>query len=434
MTSRQRRGAPDVPAPAGSALAINLRHLRALSAVAAAGSVAGAAEQLFRVPSAVTRSIAELERGLGVALFERRARGMLLTVDGERVLVLARAHRIEREFEEARALLARGGAGSSAAVRSTFGSFLNGHRLAVFASLADKRHMGAVAREFGITQPGISSGLKDLEAGLATVLFERSARGLVPTPAGEILAFHFKRALAELRHIGPDLAASRGILQGTVQVGALPLGRTHILPLAIASLVSRHPQLRVVTAESPFDALAAALRSGDIDFILGALRPPTEASGLQQDAVRRSALDHRSLRPSAGAPQAPRPGCVASRRLGAATARHAGARAVAGRVRRGGVGPAAADGRDRRPRSVARSAADERHVDRDLGAPAAPRDPRRRPGRARRRARRDAAQDRLVDPGRRAVPSPGARALMDEIHAVVAGAIEFRTQRSDDNS
>lgn len=266
------------------ALAINLRHLRAFSAVAAAGSIAGAAEGLYRVPSGVTRSISELEGGLGRPLFDRRARGMALNSYGE--LVLARARRIEREFEDARAqLVARGGIPASADVRSLFTSILNGRRLAVVASLAEKRNMPAVAREFGITQPAISSALKDLEDGLGVALFDRSARGLSPTAPGEIVAFYFKRVLAELRHIGPDIAASEGTLQGSVIVGALPLGRTQILPLAIASLLARYPRLHVATVESPYDALAASLRSGDIDFILGALRSAAEAKDLQQEAL-----------------------------------------------------------------------------------------------------------------------------------------------------
>ena len=145
--------------------------------------------------------------------------------------------------------------------------------------------MAAVAREFGITQPGISAALKALEDGLDVALFDRTARGLAPTQAGEIVAFYFKRVLAELRHIGPDIAASEGTLQGSVHVGALPLGRTRILPLAVASLLARHPLLHVTTVESPYDALAASLRSGDIDFILGALRHADEARDLQQQAL-----------------------------------------------------------------------------------------------------------------------------------------------------
>ena len=57
-----------------ASLGINLRHLRAFLAVAAAGSIAAAAEQLYRVTSAVARSISELEDSLGRQLFDRRSR------------------------------------------------------------------------------------------------------------------------------------------------------------------------------------------------------------------------------------------------------------------------------------------------------------------------------------------------------------------------
>src|SRR5882724_7774906 len=80
-------------------LRINLRHLRALSAVASAGSATKAARRLFRVSSAVARAVSELEEVLGVPLFERRSRGMVTTAYGECVLI--RARRTEREFDEA---------------------------------------------------------------------------------------------------------------------------------------------------------------------------------------------------------------------------------------------------------------------------------------------------------------------------------------------
>jgi LysR family transcriptional regulator of gallate degradation len=263
-------------------LSTNLRHLHALLAVAAAGSVSRAADVLHRVPSAVTRAVLELERDIGRQLFERRSRGMAPTAYGE--LVLARARRIEREFDEARAqLIARGGASPAARAQSLFTSILNGRRLAVIASLAEKRNMPSVAREFGLSQPAISTAVRDLEGQLDVALFERGVRGMIPTIAGEIVAFHFRRVLAELRHIGPDIAASEGMIEGCIHVGALPLGRTHILPRAIAALLARHPRVHVATMESPYEALVTSLRSGDIDFILGALRPP--ASDLLQEPL-----------------------------------------------------------------------------------------------------------------------------------------------------
>ncbi|MET0348475.1 MAG: LysR family transcriptional regulator, partial [Rhizobacter sp.] len=117
------------PRPAG-ALGTNLRHLHVLCAVADAGSIAHAAEGLYRVSSAVARSIAELEAVLHVPLFERRSRGMLINRYGD--IVLVRARRIEGLFEAARKQrTARGGVLSSADVSSLFASIMNGRRLAV---------------------------------------------------------------------------------------------------------------------------------------------------------------------------------------------------------------------------------------------------------------------------------------------------------------
>jgi len=113
--------------------------------------------------------------------------------------------------------------------------------------------------------------------------------------------FHCRRVLSELRHIVPDLAAIEGRLQGSILVGALPLGRTQILPLAIASLLRRHPQLHVATVESPYDVLAASLRSGDIDFILGALRSTTVDSEISEEPLL---LDQISIIARAGHPLA----------------------------------------------------------------------------------------------------------------------------------
>src|SRR6266487_3457223 len=77
-----------------------LRHLRAFLAVADQGSANRAGAALFRAPSAVSRSIHKLEHELGVELFERRARGMLLNEYGRALLV--RARRVHAEMQRAR--------------------------------------------------------------------------------------------------------------------------------------------------------------------------------------------------------------------------------------------------------------------------------------------------------------------------------------------
>ncbi|MBT2302811.1 LysR family transcriptional regulator [Variovorax paradoxus] len=291
--------APSFQAAPQDALKINLRHLQAFASVASSGSVTQAAETLFRVASAVTRAVGELESCLGVSLFERKARGMLLNVYGKAVWV--RAARVEQEFIAAGQELAGSDGTRKSDARGLLAAMFSGRRLALFASLAEMHNMPAVARAFGVTQPALSALVRELEERTACVLFTRSARGVRPTRSGEQLAFRCKRALAELRSIGSDLSAIRGVVEGSVVVGALPLSRTLVLPTAIAALLAKHPGVRVSTVESPYEVLAAALRSGDVDFILGALRP----AGQARDLVQESLFDDRiSLVARAGHPLA----------------------------------------------------------------------------------------------------------------------------------
>jgi LysR family transcriptional regulator of gallate degradation len=73
-----------------------------------------------------------------------------------------------------------------------------------------------------------------------------------------------------------DIAALKGELKGIVTVGALPLARTLLLPAAITSLLGKYPGLQVRSLESTYEELTAGLLSGRVDFIIGALRLPTE--------------------------------------------------------------------------------------------------------------------------------------------------------------
>ncbi|WP_076998851.1 LysR substrate-binding domain-containing protein [Variovorax sp. KK3] len=79
---------------------MKLHHLRDLLAVADQGSMRAAARELGVAQPAMTRSIQELERELGAALFERRSRGIVPTAIGE--AFIRRARSIDNELLRAR--------------------------------------------------------------------------------------------------------------------------------------------------------------------------------------------------------------------------------------------------------------------------------------------------------------------------------------------
>ena len=256
----------------------SLMHVRAFVRVADHGSVSKASVALYRAQSVVTRSISELEARLDVALFERHANGMRLTDYGERLL--PRARRVLAELESVPRLLS---SGDKRAVEPLY--LFQARRLQVFVKLCETHHMQTVASLLGLSQPAISSTIKVMENGCGQTLFERTPRGLQPTRASHEILFPIRRALNELRHIETDITALRGALQGVVHVGALPLGRTRILPEAIVRMVAEYPEIQVITNESPFDLLATELRAGDVDFIFGALRSEAYASDLTGEAL-----------------------------------------------------------------------------------------------------------------------------------------------------
>jgi len=253
---------------------VSLRHLHAFVAVADAGGIRRSSESLYRASSAVARSVAALEAGLDTLLFERKGRGMLLTAAGE--VVRLRADRIEAELHGVRddAVRMRERAVSANGVGKVGGieALLNERRLQAASLLAEVHYMPSVAQAMGTSQSAVSQAIARLEDMLGQPLFLRTAHGMLPTDPGRRWIGAFERVLAELRHISEDIAALAGVVQGTVTIGALPLARSQLLPMAIAAVLRKHPRLTVRSLESPYDELIAGLLSGRIDFVVGALR------------------------------------------------------------------------------------------------------------------------------------------------------------------
>ena len=79
---------------------MKLNQLRDVLAVAERGSLRAAARHLGVAQPALTRSIQELERELGIPLFERQATGVAVTPLGQ--LFVRRAHAVRAELQRAR--------------------------------------------------------------------------------------------------------------------------------------------------------------------------------------------------------------------------------------------------------------------------------------------------------------------------------------------
>lgn len=238
----------------------SLRHLRITLAVGETGSVTQAAALAHVSQPAVSAALHGIEAALGTALFDRRAKGLTPTAAGQAVHL-----RLRRAFGLLDPALA------DLAPRLTRTATMT--QLRALIAVAECESFSAAARRLGLAQPSVHRAISQMEDEVGRPLFDRTAHGVIPTRAVRHLAIAARLAMAELDQAAADVAALAGREVGRVVIGAMPLSRSVLLGPAIAVFRQRWKTLPLRVVEGPYADLALALRRGEVDMLVGALRP-----------------------------------------------------------------------------------------------------------------------------------------------------------------
>jgi DNA-binding transcriptional LysR family regulator len=138
--------------------------------------------------------------------------------------------------------------------------------LRLVAAIADTGSLTRGADKVHLAPSSASHRLKLLEAGLGTRLFERHARGLAPSPAGEALLRHARQVFAQLEQMHADLAPYASGLTSQVTVFANTNAINCFLPGDLGDFLREHPQLRVSLEEQPSPTIMQAVAAGQVDI------------------------------------------------------------------------------------------------------------------------------------------------------------------------
>jgi len=250
---------------------LNLRHLRALAAIARLGSISAAAAEVNLTQPAITQAIAKLETQLGLALFDRRPDGMGATPAG--LLLAARA-------AAAHARLAAG-----FRLPSRPENRVTMAQLRALIALAGAGSYVSASAATGLSQPSLHRAISDLETASGLALVERRGRGVMLTDSGRRTARAFRLARAELVSGLSEIAALAGRETGRIAIGAMPLPRARFLPRVVAAFHRLHPDSEIAIVEGSHAELVEPLRDGDLDLLVGALRDPVSGEDLVQTAL-----------------------------------------------------------------------------------------------------------------------------------------------------
>jgi LysR family transcriptional regulator of gallate degradation len=130
--------------------------------------------------------------------------------------------------------------------------------------------ISAAAAELGFAQSTLSKALLRLETRLGVKLFQRRRRGVEPTVYGNVLLAHGNIIHRQVKDALDTLATLVGGEGGEITIGA---GQTWLLgPVAeaIALVVRKRPNMRIVVLTDPVERMLEDLRAGRLDFVLSA--------------------------------------------------------------------------------------------------------------------------------------------------------------------
>ncbi len=260
---------------------INLRHFFALDDIAAAGRLSTAAENIFLSQSALTQALRKLEETAGTALFDRAGFGVTETAAGKGLIRRARRaiELLAAAEREIRAKYARHADGMA------LHRHVTASQLRALVAVVDSGGYSTAARQLGLAQPTVHRAAKELEGLIGIELFPRAARGVEPSEAACTLARCASLVFAEIRQGFEEVWELQGRTDSRVAVGSLPLVRSEFLPMAVTRLLSRYPDARVSILDGPYVEQLHALRYGQIDWLIGALRDPPPTTDIAQEPL-----------------------------------------------------------------------------------------------------------------------------------------------------
>ncbi|MFE1600567.1 LysR family transcriptional regulator [Methylobacterium sp. ID0610] len=138
--------------------------------------------------------------------------------------------------------------------------------LRYFLAVARTGSIAAASAQLNVAASAISRQIANLEFELDCVLFERRPRGMVPSPAGELLAQHAHQVLMRSDQVVSEIRELQGLARGLIRLASSEGFALDLLPNAVAEFHARHPGIRFELAVLPPAQVTQVVVAGDADI------------------------------------------------------------------------------------------------------------------------------------------------------------------------
>jgi DNA-binding transcriptional LysR family regulator len=160
--------------------------------------------------------------------------------------------------------------------------------LLVFLEVVRAGSITRAAQRLNTVQSNVTARVGKLEEALGTTLLKRHARGVKPTPAGELAAQLGQRLDAVLDDLRFSFGRGAEHASAKLRIGAIETVLASHLPPVIAAFSKQHPQIAIALGTGSSTALIKQLKEGELDAAF--VSRPAESRGLRERLAFRDEL------------------------------------------------------------------------------------------------------------------------------------------------
>jgi DNA-binding transcriptional LysR family regulator len=150
----------------------------------------------------------------------------------------------------------------------------------VFETVARHLNYSRAAQELRMSQPGVSSHIRQLEAHVGLTLFEQVGRKIYLTPAGQEMLRYSRAIIQQLKEADDALAALKGIRGGRLNIAVISAG-DYFFPGLLAEFCRRYERVSVRLSVNNRQEILRQLAENTTDLSV-LLRPPANPDMLAE--------------------------------------------------------------------------------------------------------------------------------------------------------
>ena len=153
-------------------------------------------------------------------------------------------------------------------------------QLHIFCKVVDLKSFSRAGRAVHLSQPTVSSHIKDLEDHFDCRLIDRLAKEALPTKAGRLLYRYAKRMISLRDEAESAMAEFKGKVKGNLDLGGSTIPGAFVLPAIIGAFTARFPEVNISLSIADTRQIIEAILSGDLE--LGVVGAVSTNSGILQ--------------------------------------------------------------------------------------------------------------------------------------------------------